>query len=48
MADEPNTEDEQTTATDEKEEDVIYRPDGMNPHIIPDGATGDETPTTEE
>lgn len=48
MADTPNTEDVPTTATDQKQEDATVQPNGMNPHIIPDGLTEDGAPTTEE
>jgi hypothetical protein len=46
MADQPQSSDEETTATDEK--DVRLQPDGMNPHIVPEEAAAEEEQTTEE
>jgi hypothetical protein len=40
MADKPKTDDEKTPATDEK--DQIIRPNGMNPHAVPETAPADE------
>ncbi|GLY86483.1 hypothetical protein [Actinoallomurus iriomotensis] len=39
MADQPNTTDETTPTTDDK--DGVVQPDSMNPHIVPE-KTSDE------
>ncbi|MDN3354640.1 hypothetical protein [Actinomadura sp. DC4] len=41
MTDKPQTEEEQTPATDDKEQ--IFHPNGMNPHAVPGKAPAAET-----
>ncbi|GAA4506764.1 hypothetical protein GCM10023191_064320 [Actinoallomurus oryzae] len=41
MADQPETTDETTPTNDDK--DDLVRPDGMNPHIVPEKADEDES-----
>jgi hypothetical protein len=40
MADQPKTTDETTPASDDK--DDLVQPDGMNPHIVPEKASGED------